>query len=70
LAILLDPLAAETRLIVADLLASADQATAASGMAPRLRAIESEWASISDAVTRRYFALLPMHATRDLVLVP
>ncbi len=68
LALLLDPLAAETRLIVADLMAAADQAHAAAAMTPRLRAIETDLAAVSDAVTRRYFTLLPMRATGPMVL--
>ena len=68
LALLLDPLAAETRLIVADLMAAADQAHAAAAMTPRLHAIEADLAAVSDAVTRRYFTLPPMRTTGQLVL--
>ncbi len=67
LAALLDPLIAETHVIVADLLAAPDQAVTAAKMTPRLRQIEQDLAAVSDAVTRRYFTLLPMHATRHLV---
>ena len=75
LASLLDPLIGETRSIVADLLAAGDQAVAAALMRDRLRAIETELGAVSDAVTRRYFALLPMqstaHVSQDrLVLTP
>lgn len=69
LALVLDPLMTEARLIVADLLAAPDQAAAASAMTPRLRAMESGLSALSDAVTRRYFTLLPMRATRDLAEV-
>jgi hypothetical protein len=68
LALLLDPLAAETRLIVADLVAASDQADAAAAMMPRLHAIETELAALSDAITSRYFTLLPMRATGQMVL--
>jgi len=67
LAVMLDPLAAETRAIVADLLHAADQAHAAAAMTPRLRGIETDLAALSDALTRRYFTLLPMRATSQMV---
>ncbi len=66
LACLLDPLLAETRSIVADLLAADDQAVTAALMHDRLRAIETQLAALSDAVTRRYFAMLPMQSTAHL----
>lgn len=40
-------------------LAAPDQSAAAAALAPRLLAIEGEIAALSDAITRRYFALLP-----------
>jgi uncharacterized circularly permuted ATP-grasp superfamily protein/uncharacterized alpha-E superfamily protein len=68
LAVLMDPLAAETRLIVADLMAASDQAHAAAAMLPRLHAIEMELAVVSDAITSRYFTVLPMRATGQMAL--
>ncbi|WP_419897944.1 circularly permuted type 2 ATP-grasp protein [Roseomonas sp. USHLN139] len=41
------------------LLAAADQAQAAAQLAPRIAALEGEMAAISDAIARRFFALLP-----------
>jgi uncharacterized alpha-E superfamily protein len=67
LALMLDPLADETRAIVADLVCAADQAHAAAAMTPRLRGIETDLAAVSDALTRRYFTLLPMRATGQMV---
>jgi uncharacterized alpha-E superfamily protein len=67
LVLLLDPLAAETRQIVSDLMNAADQAQAAAAMTPRLRAIEADLAAVSDEVTRHYFTLLPMRATGMMV---
>ncbi len=54
---------AETRNIVAELVAAADQHVVASGLAPRLRAIGAQVAGVSDAVMRQYFALLPVTFT-------
>jgi uncharacterized circularly permuted ATP-grasp superfamily protein/uncharacterized alpha-E superfamily protein len=67
LVLLLDPLAAETRQIVSDLMNAADQAQAAAAMTQRLRAIEADLAAVSDEVTRHYFTLLPMRATGMMV---
>jgi uncharacterized circularly permuted ATP-grasp superfamily protein/uncharacterized alpha-E superfamily protein len=52
-------LLAEVESVVGDVLEAADQAVAASGAAPRLARIADETASLSDRITRRYFALLP-----------
>jgi uncharacterized circularly permuted ATP-grasp superfamily protein/uncharacterized alpha-E superfamily protein len=42
-----------------------DQPAAAALLAPRLAAMEAEIATLSDAITRRYFALLPALQTLD-----
>ncbi len=67
LALLLDPLSSETHAIVADLMQAADQAHAAAAMTPRLRAIETDLAAVSDALSRRYFTSPPMQATGQMV---
>ena len=53
---------ADVKAMVAEVAASPDQARAASELAPRLRAIAGRMGTVSDALTRRYFTLLP--ATR------
>jgi uncharacterized alpha-E superfamily protein len=60
LAGMLDAAIAETRAIVADLMAAADQAAASGAVPDRLRRIEGQVASLSDALGRRYFTLLPV----------
>ena len=60
LAMMLDDAIDETRAIVAELAAAADQAHAAAGVAERLRRIEGQVAELSDALGRQYFALLPL----------
>ena len=52
-------LLAAVEALVGEVLMGADQAVAASGVAPRLAAIADEMAALSDRITRRYFALLP-----------
>ncbi|MDB5370468.1 MAG: hypothetical protein JWP20_2026 [Roseomonas sp.] len=54
-----DALLASVDAMPAAVLASPEQAAAATALAPRLGQIEAEVAALSDAVTRRYFALLP-----------
>ena len=66
LAAALDQAIGQTRLMVADLAGAEDQAALASGLAPRLRGIGGQVAAVSDAVMRRYFALLPVTATGGL----
>jgi uncharacterized circularly permuted ATP-grasp superfamily protein/uncharacterized alpha-E superfamily protein len=56
-------LLAEAEAIVAGLVAAPDQATAAANLPPRLEALANRIAALSDAVTRRYFALLPVTQT-------
>ncbi|MEO3471835.1 circularly permuted type 2 ATP-grasp protein [Roseomonas sp. CAU 1739] len=59
-------LLAEAEAIVNQLVAAPDQAIAAAALPPRLEALANRIAALSDAVTRRYFALLP--ATQALGL--
>jgi uncharacterized circularly permuted ATP-grasp superfamily protein/uncharacterized alpha-E superfamily protein len=66
LAAMLDDPVAETRLIVAELVAAEDQAALAARLAPRLRTIAGQVAAVSDAVMRQYFALLPATFTDGL----
>ncbi|MDW8314912.1 MAG: circularly permuted type 2 ATP-grasp protein [Rhodovarius sp.] len=61
-----DPLAAEAaslraeaEAMIGELLAARDQAEAAAALPPRLAAMAEALARLSDAITRRYFALLP-----------
>jgi uncharacterized circularly permuted ATP-grasp superfamily protein/uncharacterized alpha-E superfamily protein len=68
LAAALDGGIADTRLMVAELTAAADQAALAAAFPPRLRAIEAQVAALSDLVSRQYFALLPVTWTEGLVL--
>jgi hypothetical protein len=63
---MLDDPVAETRLIVAELVAAEDQAALAARLAPRLRTIAGQVAAVSDAVMRQYFALLPATFTDGL----
>jgi uncharacterized alpha-E superfamily protein len=49
----------ESGALVQQLIAAADQAAEASAMPPRLRELEAGISTLSDRVTRRYFALLP-----------
>ena len=59
-------LLAEAEAIVADVIRAPDQAVAAAGLPPRLEAMANRIAALSDAVTRRYFALLPVAQTVGL----
>jgi uncharacterized alpha-E superfamily protein len=59
-------LLAEAEALVAQVIAAADQAGAAAALPPRLDAIGARIAALSDAVTRRYFALLPAAQTLGL----
>ncbi|WP_198374429.1 circularly permuted type 2 ATP-grasp protein [Neoroseomonas rubea] len=56
-------LLAEADALVAHVLASPDQAIASAGLPPRLEDMAGRIAALSDAVTRRYFALLPAAQT-------
>ncbi|MBR0659614.1 circularly permuted type 2 ATP-grasp protein [Neoroseomonas oryzicola] len=56
-------LLAEAEAMVAHVLAAPDQTFAAAGLPPRLEAVGNRIAALSDAVTRRYFALLPARQT-------
>jgi uncharacterized circularly permuted ATP-grasp superfamily protein/uncharacterized alpha-E superfamily protein len=56
-------LLAEAEAMVAELVAAPDQAMAAANLPPRLEAMAARIAALSDAVTRRYFALLPVTQT-------
>jgi uncharacterized alpha-E superfamily protein len=55
-----DPLTQEVAAIIRDTLQARDQMVTATTLPPRLRAIEAEIAALSDRVSRRYFALLPI----------
>jgi uncharacterized alpha-E superfamily protein len=68
LAAALDAPLAETRQMVADLVAADDQSQLAATLAPRLHAIGAQVAAVSDQVSRQYFALLPAVWTEGLVL--
>jgi uncharacterized alpha-E superfamily protein len=59
-------LLAEAEALVAHVIAAPDQAAAAAGLPPRLEALAGRIATLSDAVTRRYFALLPVAQTLGL----
>lgn len=59
-------LLAEAEAMVALVIAAPDQAVAAAGLPPRLEAVAGRIAALSDAVTRRYFALLPAQQTLGL----
>jgi uncharacterized circularly permuted ATP-grasp superfamily protein/uncharacterized alpha-E superfamily protein len=59
-------LLAEAEAIVADVIRVPDQALAAAGLPPRLEAMANRIATLSDGVTRRYFALLPAAQTVGL----
>lgn len=56
-------LVGEVSAMPATILASREQAAATSALALRLGHIEAEAAALSDAITRRYFALLPATQT-------
>ncbi|MBR0679156.1 circularly permuted type 2 ATP-grasp protein [Roseomonas eburnea] len=56
-------LLAEAEAMVAEVISAPDQALAAAGLPPRLEAVAARIAALSDAVTRRYFALLPAAQT-------
>lgn len=59
-------LLAEAEAMVASIIAAPDQAIAAASLPPRLEQMGSRIAALSDAVTRRYFALLPATQTLGL----
>ncbi len=63
LAVSLDQAIGETRLMVADLAGAAQQAELVADLVPRLRGIRAQLATVSDAVMRQYFALLPVTFT-------
>ncbi len=54
---------AEAEALVAQVIAAPDQAIAAAALPPRLEEMAARIAALSDAVTRRYFALLPAAQT-------
>jgi uncharacterized alpha-E superfamily protein len=54
---------AEAEALVAQVIAAPDQAIAAAALSPRLEEMAARIAALSDAVTRRYFALLPAAQT-------
>lgn len=56
-------LLAEAEALVAEVIAAQDQAIAAASLPPRLEAMGERIGALSDAVTRRYFALLPAAQT-------
>jgi uncharacterized alpha-E superfamily protein len=53
-------LVAEVEAMPAAVLASPGQAAATTALAPAIGRVEAEVATLSDAITRRYFALLPV----------
>lgn len=59
-------LLAEAEAMVAHIIAAPDQAAAAALLPPRLEAVAARIATLSDGVTRRYFALLPAAQTLGL----
>jgi uncharacterized alpha-E superfamily protein len=59
-------LLAEAEAMVASIIAAPDQALAAAALPPRLEQMGGRIAALSDAVTRRYFALLPVTQTLGL----
>jgi uncharacterized circularly permuted ATP-grasp superfamily protein/uncharacterized alpha-E superfamily protein len=56
-------LLAEVEALVEAVLVSRDQSVAASGLPPKLEGISTALAELSDRITRRYFALLPVVQT-------
>ena len=60
LSMALDPLTHEIGSIVTDLLAARDQMVAAAALPRRLGALEQAVGELSDLVSRRYFAMLPV----------
>lgn len=60
LVLAMDPLLVEAREIVEDMLRAPDQVAAAARLPARLRAMEAAIGTVSDRVSRRYFALLPV----------
>ncbi len=59
-------LLAEAEAMVAQVIAAPDQAMAAASLPPQLEAMGERIGALSDAVTRRYFALLPAAQTVGL----
>ncbi|MCB4822607.1 circularly permuted type 2 ATP-grasp protein [Roseicella aerolata] len=59
LALLAEALLEEARAMVREVAEAPSQAGAALGLLPRLAAMEGEVATLSDRITRRWFALLP-----------
>jgi hypothetical protein len=55
-----EPLLAEAREIVQDVLRAPDQNSATARLPPRLRKLERAIAAVADRVSRRYFTLLPV----------
>lgn len=66
LALALDSAISDARMIVADLIARQDSPVGAEQLSPRLRRIESQVASLSEAISRHYFVLLPVTETETL----
>ena len=66
LAVALDGAIGQTRAMVSDLVEAEDQHVVAAALAPRLRGIEGQVKTVSDAVMRQYFALLPVTFTDGL----
>lgn len=56
----MDPLLAEARQMVRDVLHAPDQNAAAAGLPPRLLALEDAITGVAERVSRRYFTLLPI----------
>jgi uncharacterized alpha-E superfamily protein len=56
-------LTAEVEALVEQVLSEEDQSIAAAGLPPALAAIGASVAALSDRITRRYFALLPVAQT-------
>jgi len=50
-------------MIVESVLAAPDQSVAAAALPPRLESVADGIAAVSDRITRRYFALLPVAQT-------
>lgn len=56
----IDPLSHEASVIISDVLTARDQNVAAARLPNRLRELEGAIAELSDRVSRRYFAMLPV----------
>ncbi len=60
LVVAVDPLSREASAIITDVLTARDQNVAAAYLPPRLRELEAAVGELSDRVSRRYFAMLPV----------